>query len=127
MRAGCRPFFASVLHPAYVGESQMRVFIVSGVILFNLTLFSVCTAMEAVPTGSMGSQNSLGQSVSQSEQSEVVNVVVDRIEEGTLYSTDGGKFSIGSAHVVDNSRRGAKMKTAELVYRNGVLATVTLR
>ncbi len=58
----------------------------------------------------------------------VVNVVVDRIEEGAVYSRDGQKFQITSdTKVIDNSNPVTKMRTAELAFENGDLVTVTLK
>jgi hypothetical protein len=56
-----------------------------------------------------------------------MSIVVDRIEDGAIYSTDGQKFDIGSAKVVDNSRPGARAKVAELFFENGALVSVVLK
>ena len=61
-------------------------------------------------------------------QRKVVNIVVDKIEEGAVYSKDGQKFEITSdTKVIDNSHPVTKMRTAELAFENGDLVTVTLK
>lgn len=64
---------------------------------------------------------------SPSVQTEVVNVFVDRIEDGAIYSKDGRKFEIGSTRIIDNSRPATKMKAAELFFENGSLTAVILK
>ena len=63
-----------------------------------------------------------------SVQREVVNIVVDKIEEGAIYANDGAKFEIpGSTRVVDNSRPNDGRRPAELFFENGTLVAVNLR
>ena len=61
---------------------------------------------------------------------QVANIVVEKIEDGVIYSTDGQKFEIaGSTRVIDNSRShsAARTRTAELYFDNGSLVQVVLR
>ena len=127
-------------------------FIILGIaiLLLFLPLFSPCSAMaftvqEAAATVQKGapakaplkaapattSSQSHAKASSQpqpSVQREVVNIVVDKIEEGAVYSKDGQKFEITSAtRVINNSHPVTKMRTAELVFENGSLVTVTLK
>ncbi len=62
-----------------------------------------------------------------SAQREVVNIFVDKIEDGAIYSKDGREFRIGSTKVIDNSRPATKMKAAELSFVNGELKAVILK
>ncbi len=60
--------------------------------------------------------------------SKVVNIVVDKIEGGAVYSKDGQKFEITSTtRVINNTHPVTKMRTAELAFENGNLVTVTLK
>ena len=113
--------------------------IVLGAVILTLALFSPCMAMQAnqasgvpqtnksVKTAQPPSSTPNVQSAAADQQ--VVNVVVDRIEGGTIYSKDGRQFDTGSAKVVDNSgsHPGAKTKVAELFYKNGSLVSVILK
>jgi hypothetical protein len=66
--------------------------------------------------------------LSPSAQREVVNIVVDKIEEGAIYANDGAKFEISSStRVVDNSHPNAGRRTAELFFENGTLVSVSLK
>ncbi len=63
-----------------------------------------------------------------SVQTKVVNIVVDKIEGGSIYSKDGRKFSItGAAKVIDNRNLKIRKRTAELMFENGSLVTVELK
>ena len=58
----------------------------------------------------------------------VVNIVVDKIEDGAIYSRDGGKFEITSTtRVINNSHPVTKMRIAELALEDGTLVTVVLK
>ena len=58
----------------------------------------------------------------------VVNIIVDRIEEGTIYSKDGRTFQVPSfMKVIDNTHPATKMRTAELVFQNGKLVAVSIK
>jgi hypothetical protein len=61
-------------------------------------------------------------------QRNVVNIVVDKIEGGTIYSKGGGKFRIsGSTKVIDNRHSVTKMRIAELVFEDGTLVAVSIK
>ena len=61
-------------------------------------------------------------------QRSVVNIVVDRIEGGTIYSKDGQAFQVPSSiKVIDNTHAVTKMRTAELVFQNGSLVAVSIK
>ncbi|MGA2401620.1 MAG: hypothetical protein ABSG91_07915 [Syntrophobacteraceae bacterium] len=63
-----------------------------------------------------------------SVQSKVINIIVDRIESGSIYSKDGRKFEIGgSTKVINNRTPSIRIRTAELVFENGILVTVNLK
>jgi hypothetical protein len=60
--------------------------------------------------------------------SQIVSIIVDRIENGAIYSKDGAQYEITrSTSVVDYSSTCAGVKTGELVFENGKLTAVTLR
>lgn len=114
-------------------------FLILGLVILNLA-FSPCSAVaftvkegatiiqkdvhsNAPATAAPGKTSS-----SPSVHRKVVNVVVDRIEEGAVYSRDGQKFQITSGtKVIDNSHSVTKMRTAELAFENGNLVRVTLK
>jgi hypothetical protein len=79
------------------------------------------------PPSAQGAPGKTSQPPSTSVKREVVNVFVDKIEDGAIYSKDGRKFEIGSTRVIDNSRRSTKMKAAELSFENGSLKAVILK
>jgi hypothetical protein len=84
-------------------------------------------AKTSSPSQAKTSSQSQAKASSQSAQREVVNIFVDRIEDGAIYSKDGRKFEIGSTRVIDNSRPETKMKAAELSFVNGGLTAVILK
>ncbi len=115
-------------------------FVILGVVILNLALWSPYSAMAftvakgmAVQQGapSKASPETAQDTVSSlsppSVQQEVVNIVVDKIEEGAIYSKEGRKFEIPFAKVIDNSHSVTKMRTAELIFENGTLVTVVLK
>jgi hypothetical protein len=85
------------------------------------------TSSQAPAKASSQSQAKASSPSAQSAQREVVNIFVDRIEDGAIYSKDGRKFEIGSVKVIDNSRPATKMKAAELSFVNGSLTAVILK
>jgi len=103
------------------------------VILFIAALFSPCSAMQAVSGGQATQKDksaatSLNTSSQSSVQREVVNIVVDRIEDGAIYSKEGKKYQItSSTKVVNNSKTGSKVKIAELDFENGNLVAVIIK
>ena len=61
-------------------------------------------------------------------QREVINIVVDKIEDGVIYSKDGRTFQITSAtKVVNNAGKATALRTAELVFQNSSLVTVIIK
>ncbi len=58
---------------------------------------------------------------------EVVNIVIDRIEDGYIYSKTGEAYQIGSAKVINNSSSQSKIKIAELTFQKGTLVVVVLK
>ncbi len=108
-------------------------FITVGIVILHLlALFSPCSAMEAVsgrqaaPKGK--SANERSNFLSHSAERKVVNIVVDRIKGGVIYSKDWQTFRVpGSAKIIDNSHSATKMRTAELFFENGRLETVILK
>ncbi len=112
------------------------------ILLLFLPLFSPCSAIaftvqEAAATVQKGAPAkaplkaapaTTSSQPQPSAQREVVNIVVDKIDGSAVYSKDGQKFEITSAtRVINNSHSVTKMRTAELAFENGSLATVTLK
>ena len=59
---------------------------------------------------------------------EVVNILVDRIEGGTIYSKDGQQFEItSSTKVINNSHNVINLRSAELTFANGILVGVSIK
>jgi hypothetical protein len=122
----------------------MAKFVILGAVILSLALFSPCSASmlilgkQAVPKGkspqtvqttpSSPSKPLQGAVSSPSKARTVVNIVVDRVEGGVIYSNDGRKFEItGFTKVIDNSHRVTKMRIAELAFENDGLVTVILK
>lgn len=112
--------------------------VIFGAAILGLALFSPCSAFMAVSgegTAQQGkSANPRPTSSSRASwQNEngngVLNILVDRIDGGVIYSRDGQQYEIGTAKVSDNSRRHptAKTKTAELFFQNGSVVSVVLK
>ncbi len=111
----------------------MSKLIAMGVIILNLAFFSQCGTTQAI-TGTQatlqGNSTEKEQNASSrsSEERKVVNIVVDKIENGVIYSKDSQTFNIpSSAEVIDNSHSVTKMRTAELVFEDGRLVTVSIK
>lgn len=102
-------------------------------VILNLALYSPCSASQAIlgaqPVQANKSAKTVqGHSTVPSVERNVVNIFVDKIEGGAIYSTDGRKFEItGSTKVIDNSHPATKMPAAELSFENGDLVSVVLK
>ncbi|MFZ2446759.1 MAG: hypothetical protein WAW37_10405 [Syntrophobacteraceae bacterium] len=58
----------------------------------------------------------------------VINVIIDKMENGYIYTKDGRAYQVGGGvRVIDNSKSASKMKIAELVYQGSTLITVTIK
>lgn len=57
----------------------------------------------------------------------VINVVIDKIEDGRIYTKDGRAIQISGVKVVDNSTLGSIMKMAELAYEGSTLVSVIIK
>lgn len=108
-------------------------FITAGILILNLAMFSPCSATQVI-SGTVvvqqGNSTKTGASAYSSSSVErvVVNIVLDRIEDGVIYSKDSQTFQLpGSAKVIDNSHPVTKMRTAELVFENGSLVMVNIK
>jgi len=121
-------------------------FIILGFFALSLALISPCSAFQisdggAAQNGAATMQKgksakrapaSSSQAPRQSEvpgRQQVVNVFVDRIEGGVIYSRDGQQYEIGYAKVIDNtgSHPKARTKAAELFFENGSVVGVVLK
>lgn len=58
---------------------------------------------------------------------EVINIVMDRMEDGYIYSNDGRAYRIGSAKLLNNASTTSKIKTAELTFQNGTLVVIVFK
>jgi hypothetical protein len=117
----------------------MARFVILGAVILNLALFSPCSASEAIlgkqaVQTNKSSKKVQGATSSHSVQREnagggVVNILVEKIEGGVIYSRGGQKYEITSARVIDNSHGHAATGTeaAELFFENGSLVSVILK
>ena len=103
------------------------------VILFFCCPIFFCDATSAFQAQSAApAMNAQKQTTNQKRppvaQREVVNIVVDKIEDGVIHSKDGRTFQMTSAtKVVNNANKATKMRTAELVFENSSLVSVTIK
>jgi hypothetical protein len=107
--------------------------------IWSMALLSPCSAIQAVsPSGAVQNTQSTqakptsppASAQNAAASREVINIVVDTIDGGTINAKDGRKFEIASStKVIDNSRShpGARTKTAELFFVNGSLEQVVLK
>ncbi len=126
-------FFLFTLHRSHFT-------VILGAVILNLALFSPCTASQAVlGDGAVqkGTPAKPGQVVASPSTVQnntvnggVLNILVDRIEGGAIYSRDGEKYEItGSTRVIDNSgsHPGKRGRAAELFFSNGSLESLILK
>lgn len=67
-------------------------------------------------------------SVTVQTQRTITNIVLDKMENGIIYSKDGRKFIItGSTKIFENINPESKMRLAELVFENGSLVSVNIK
>jgi hypothetical protein len=58
----------------------------------------------------------------------VMYIILDRIQNGHVYSQDGRRFQITrGTMLIDNRNSGIKTRTAELFFMGGVLSTVIVK
>jgi hypothetical protein len=112
--------------------------VVCGALILNLALFSPCRAIQAVQVSGAAQKNKSAKTVqtlspqaaaqSQAANRNILNIVVDRIEGGAIYSKDGREFQItGSTKIIDNRKNATGAKIAELAFDNGGLVSVILK
>lgn len=59
---------------------------------------------------------------------EVVNIILDKIESGVVYSQDGRTFQMTSTtEVINNTQGNSKLRIAELIFMQGVLMSVYIK
>ncbi len=62
------------------------------------------------------------------KERQVVNIVLDKIENGIIHSRDGRTFQISSTtKIVNNANPSTSMRLAELTFENGLLVNVTIK
>lgn len=85
----------------------------------------------ASPANSAGAQKSASKSsavLSTTDTREVINIWVDRVESNCIYAKDGRSFEFNNAtRVIRNIHPESAQRTAELVFINKTLVTVTIR
>ncbi len=104
----------------------LRIFILHLALLFCFSgpVFAVMKVDSGPVTAEPGKTQ---QATERSHDQEIVNVIIDRMENGYLYSKAGQAYEIGRAKVINNSSSTSKVKMAELTFRNGTLAVVVLK
>ncbi len=110
----------------------------TGKFLFCLGLLALC-ALCAAPAASAlkvinadaapAVQNASGsQKALTSMKQEVVNIVIDKIENGYIYAKDGRKFQLNSStKIISNKGSSRNVRTAELTLQNGYLVTAIIK
>lgn len=59
---------------------------------------------------------------------QVLNIILDKIEGGFVYSQDGRRFQMTStAKVIDNAQGKSKIRIAELIFIQGMLVSVHIK
>jgi hypothetical protein len=58
----------------------------------------------------------------------VINIIIDKVENGTIYSKDGQAFAItDSTQIINNHISESNMKIGELFFKNGKLITIVIK
>lgn len=58
----------------------------------------------------------------------VVNIILDKIESGVVYSQDGRTFHMTSTtEVINNTQGNSKLRIAELIFMQGMLVSVHIK
>jgi len=97
------------------------------VILFLLPLFCLSGAM-AFTVDQQKDRNVAAFQGKTGSEVKVVNIVVDKIEDGAIYSADGTKYEItGQTRVFNNRQSSSKLRTAELFFHKGNLVAVSIK
>jgi len=110
----------------------VRRFIILGVVVLNMAFSYPCNAVRAIDASAPLQKGKSAKAVPVAPlppavQQSVENVFVDKIEDGAIYSKDGRMFETAGAKVIDNSRKAAGRKAAELFFQNGSLVEVIFK
>jgi hypothetical protein len=58
----------------------------------------------------------------------VINIVIDKLENGTIYSKDGQAFTItDSTQIINNHTSESNVTIGELFFKNGKLITIIVK
>jgi hypothetical protein len=58
----------------------------------------------------------------------VINIMIDKIENGTIYSKDGQAFVVtDSTQIINNYTSESNVKVGELFFKNGKLITIIIK
>lgn len=101
--------------------------IIAVIVILNLAMFAPCRAQVAIPGGGSAPAISAATGSGTSPQVTVEDIVVKKIENGSIYAEDGRKFDISGAKVIDNSHNAVGTKTATLFFQNGEVVQVILK
>lgn len=104
----------------------MAKYIILGIVILNLAMFTPCAAQVAIPSGGSASSTPASGPGSSAQMS-VQDIVVDKIDGGAIYSKDGSSFDMTGAKVIDNSHNAPGNKTAALFFQDGQLVQVILK
>lgn len=109
----------------------LRIIIVQ--LAFMFCLSSTASAVQGESLGSPASakrdSTKAGAATQQSDR-KVLNIVIDKIENGNIYTKEGKVYQMSSGtKTIDNSKTvaGTKQRIAELVYDGGTLVSVTIK
>ncbi len=110
----------------------------TGKFLFCLALlacstFCAASAASAVTMSNTTADTSVQgtaakQNTVRSDRREVVNIVIDKMENGYIYAKDGRKFQLNSStKIISNKGRSNRVRTAELTFQGGYLITAIIK
>ncbi|GKT08978.1 hypothetical protein [Desulforhabdus sp. TSK] len=112
-----------------------EIMLITGKTLFTLLIVlammtSPSHAFTSQKLGNRSSTRPAGSPATPAAQPDIVvmNIILDRIQDGHVYSQDGRRFQITrGTKLIDNRNSGIKIRTAELFFVGGTLSTVIVR
>ncbi len=103
----------------------MRKYIILGIVITGLAMFAPHRALTSTIAGSGGV--STAPSSGTCPQRSVEDIMVSKIEDGTIYAKDGRSFNISGAKVIDNGHNTSRSRSAALIFQNGEVVAVILK
>jgi hypothetical protein len=69
-----------------------------------------------------------GATTTSTDNTQLINIIIDKIDKYTIYSKDGQVFYMtSSTHFIDNSIHNTKVRIGELFFKDGTLVTVIIK